>query len=394
VTRESIKEYAAAVRRRYQVATKKEKGVLLAEFCETTGYHRKAAIRLLGSEPKVAEQRGGQRRYGVDVLEPLTVAWEALERPCGKRLAPFLPEVVAQLERHGELALGYRQREQLATISAATIDRLLHSRRLNDVRRPFRQGTSAGALRDEVAVRTSGEWKGVSPGALQADLVLHCGESTAGFYLATLTAVDVATSWCELQIVRGVGKQRVGTAMHHARQRLPFPLRELHTDNGSEFINHLLIPWCRQEQIHFTRGRPYRKNDQAFVEQKNWTAVRRTVGTFRYSSREALHCFEVLYRILPDYLNFFQPVRKLEATFRDGPRTRRVYSEARTPYQRLLDAGILDDGTLQRLERRYQSLNPVTLRAQLDRALRALWATADHPSPSVTLSVRQRPSLR
>jgi len=393
VTRESIKDYAAAVRRRYRAASKKEKGVILAEFCETTGYHRKAAIRLLGNEPKETEHRGGQRRYGVEVLEPLTVAWEALERPCGKRLAPFLSEVVAHLERHGELTLSECQRGQLATISAATIDRLLHPRRLTDVRRPFRQGTGAGALRDEVAIRTHGEWKGVTPGSLQADLVLHCGESTAGFYLATLTAVDVATSWCELQIVWGVGMQRVGTALHHARQRLPFPLRELHTDNGSEFINHLLVPWCRQEQIRFTRGRAFRKNDQAFVEQKNWTAVRRTVGTFRYSSREALHCFEVLYGILPDYLNFFQPVRKLEATLRDGARTRRIYGEARTPYQRLLDSDILDDVTRQRLERRYQSLNPVALRARLDRALRALWACADQPG-SVTLPLRQLPSLR
>ena len=385
MTRDSINEYAAAVRARYRMARKKEKGAILEEFCRTTQYHRKAAIRLLGSEPKPAEHRGGQRRYGVELLEPLTIAWEALERPCGKRLAPFLTEVIAQLERHGELTLGDDVRARLSAISASTIDRLLHAKRSTDLRRPFRQGTGAGSLRDEVAIRTHSEWKGVSPGSLQADLVLHCGESTAGFYLATLTTVDVATSWCELEIVWGIGRQRVGTAMYHVRQRLPFTLQELHTDNGSEFINHILVPWCRQEQIRFTRGRPYRKNDQAFVEQKNWTAVRRTVGTFRYSSHEAYRCFEALYRILPDYLNFFQPVRKLEVTIRDGARTRRLYSEARTPYQRLLDEEVLDDLTRERLERRYRSLNPVKLRAQLDRALRALWDCADRSSPSVTL---------
>lgn len=394
MTSDSIKEYAAALRPRYQAASKKEKGALLEEFCQTTQYHRKAAIRVLSGESRPPQHRGGKRQYGPEVLAPLVMAWEALERPCGKRLAPFLGDVIAQLERHGELTLDDAVRLRLESISASTIDRLLRPKRQRSLRRPWAHTAGAGSLRDEVAIRTHGQWQGVQPGSLQADLVLHCGETTAGFYLATLTMVDVATSWCELEAVWGTGKQRVGTAIHHARQRLPFRLRELHTDNGSEFVNHTLVPWCREEQIRLTRGRPYRKNDQAYAEQKNWSAVRRIVGYLRFSSREAQRSLEAVYRILPDYLNFFQPVRKLEATLRDGARTRRVYTEARTPYQRLLDSGVLDDLTRERLERHYRSLNPLALRSRLDAALRVLWECADRTHPSVTRSMEQQPRLR
>lgn len=178
-----------------------------------------------------------------------------------KLLVAAIPDLLAALERHGELRVSPEVRSALLSISAATIDRLLHPWRSRGRRQPLRSSPSSASLKSQVPVRTWSEWQGVRPGSLQADLVLHCGESTAGFYLATLTAVDVASGWTELQAVWGTGMERVGGALYKVRQRLPFSLRELHTDNGSEFINHLLVPWCLRQKISLTRGRCYRKND-------------------------------------------------------------------------------------------------------------------------------------
>ncbi|HEX2184441.1 MAG TPA: ISNCY family transposase, partial [Chloroflexota bacterium] len=235
MTRGSIREYAAAVRERYQAAGKCEQGRILDEFCRTTGYHRKAAIRLLNRPPTRPERRRGPPpRYGPAVAHALYQVWEAADRLCAKRLAPFLPELVAQLERHGELTLAPPVRARLLALSPATIDRLLRPLRTQGYRQPRTASRALTALQAQVPVRTWGEWAGVAPGALQADLVSHCGESTAGFYLTTLVAVDVATGWSELEAIWGKGQQRVGSGVHHLRQRLPFPLRELHTDNGGE----------------------------------------------------------------------------------------------------------------------------------------------------------------
>lgn len=233
--------------------------------------------------------------------------------------------------------------------------------------------SASGGLKGEVPIRTWSDWKGTAVGSLQADLVLHCGESTEGFYLTSLCAVDVATGWTELQPVWGLGKQRVGTAVHHIRQRLPFPLRSLHTDNGSEFINHTLFNWCRQEKISFTRGRSYRKNDQAYVEQRNWLTVRRQVGYDRLASKQAYALLGRLYPLLCQQLNFFRPVRKLVAKDRVGARVLKHYDEPRTAYQRLLESGVLEPLERQDLRGKMASINPADLQRRIDRILRELW---------------------
>jgi len=235
-----------------------------------------------------------------------------------------------------------------------------------------------------VPVRTFGEWTGVAPGALQADLVVHCGETTAGFYLSTLLAVDVAPIW-------GMTQQRVGTAVHLVRQRLPVALRELHTDNGGEFLNTRLVPWCRRAGIRLTRGRPYRKNDQAWAEQRNWTAVRSLVGYDRYASLAALAQFRRLYPLVRDYLNFFQPVRKLVGKHRDGAKVTKRYDAAQTPYRRLLASGVLDADQQARLDDRYHRLNPAQLKRDLDAALDLLWTLAE-PPPGPTPAARRATS--
>jgi hypothetical protein len=378
VTRESIREYAAALRLRYRAVGKAQRGVILDEFCRTTGYHRKAAVRLLNHRPQPAlDRRGRPREYGPAVEAAVQQIWEASDRICSKRLAPFLPELVTALERHGEITLPDPVRTQLLQVSPATIDRLLHPERAKGGRRPRTSGSGSATLKAQIPLRTFGEWAEAVPGAVQADLVAHCGESTDGFYLTTLDVVDVATGWTECVSVWGKGQQRVGSALHQARQNLPFALRELHTDNGSEFVNAVVYPWCQRESIHFTRGRPYRKNDQAYVEQKNWSVVRRLIGYDRYSTKAAAAAFERLYRLIRLYVNFFQPVRKLRSKERVGAKVVKRYDPARTPYQRVLAAGVLTEAQQQALEQQYQRLNPVRLRAQIDEALTGLWELAD-----------------
>lgn len=379
MTGTSVAEYAAAVRERYRRAGRGEKGAILDEVCRVTGHHRKAAIRLLGRAPRALVARQGRPPRADRAVLALRVAWEAADRPCGKRLAPFLRELVTALERHGEIVVDPVSRAVLVRLSPATIDRLLRPFRRDGRRRPSTQSASADALKALVPVRTFGEWRGVAPGSVQADLVVHCGETTSGFYLSTLVAIDVATSWTELEAVWGMTQKRVTTAVHLVRQRLPVALRELHTDNGGEFLNALLQPWCRAVGIRCTRGRAYKKNDQAWVEQRNWTAVRSLVGYDRYATKAAFDQLGRLYPLVRDYLNFFQPVRKLLSKERHGARVTKRYDTARTPYRRLLDASVLDATQATALRERYRALNPAQLKRDIDAALDRLWSLADRP---------------
>jgi transposase InsO family protein len=388
VSEQAVAEYAAAVRERYRRAGRSEKGTILDEVCRVTGYHRKAAIRLLGRAPaRRLARRGRPTRVGPGVVAALRVAWEAADRPCGKRLAPFLRELVGALERHGEIAVDPVDRARLVRLSAATVDRLLGPLKREGRRRPVTQSASADALKALVPVRTFGEWGDVAPGSLQADLVVHCGETTAGFYLATLVGVDVASGWTELEPVWGMTQDRVGGAVARLRGRLPVALRELHTDNGGEFLNALLVPWCRRAGVRCTRGRPYKKNDQAWVEQRNWTAVRQLVGYDRYATKAAFAQLGRVYPLVRDYLNFFQPMRKLLSKQRDGARVTKRYDAALTPYRRLLAASVLDDAQVAALRDRYQRLNPAQLKRDIDAALDLLWSLAE-PTPGPTPAAR------
>ena len=202
--------------------------------------------------------------------------------------------------------------------------------------------------------------------------------STEGFYLNTLMAVDVTTGWVECQPVWGKGQDRVGAAVHRVGQRLPFAFLGLDSDNGSEFINHHLFTYCQRKGITFTRSRPYKKNDSAHVEQKNWSVVRRVVGYDRYTSKTALNQMDRLYQLVRLYFNFFQPVMKLRHKRRNGAKVRKLYDTARTPYQRLLETDVLASDQRDALASQYQRLNPVKLRAHIDQALDHLWTLADH----------------
>jgi len=374
MTGRAVSEYAHAVRVRYQAAGRQEKKRILDEFCQATGMHRKAVIRLLNQRAGPLPRRKGRpRRYGPEVAEAVIKVWEVGDRMCGKLLGAVMADMVEALERHGELALTPQVRSLLLEVSPATIDRIVSRYRRRLGMQPRRQQPATTGLKSEVPIRTWSEWKDVAVGSVQADLVLHCGESTEGFYVTSLCVVDVATGWTELQPVWGLGKQRVGTAVHLVRERLPFPLGSLHTDNGSEFINHTLFNWCRKEKIAFTRGRSYQKNDQAYVEQRNWLTVRRHVGYDRLASRKAYALLGRLYPLLSLQLNFFRPIRKVLAKERIGPRVFKSYDQPRTAYQRLIESAALNDEERSHIDAQLLALNPAKLQRQIDKLLRQLW---------------------
>ncbi len=380
VTRKSLREYAAVQRERYQhAATRAEKRKLLDEIVAVTGIHRKAAIRLLRRAPRApsAPSRAGRpRRYGPAVAAAAEVLWQASGRIGAHRLHPFVPELLERLLQCDELLVTPDVQKLVRQASRPTLARLLASARAQYPRRGATTTRPGTWLKHEIPIRTFTEWDDARPGFLEVDLVAHCGSSTQGFFLATLCAVDVATTWVELEAVWGKGQKRVGSGIHRVRARLPVPLVGLDSDNGSEFINRRLYTFCQQEGITFTRSRPYKKNDGAHVEQKNGAIVRQLVGYDRFVSKAAYAQLTRVYQLARLHVNFFQPVEKLKTKTRQGARVHRVYDRAQTPYQRLGAAGVLRPAKAQELERLYQSLNPLQLRRDLEAALERLWSLA------------------
>ena len=315
----------------------------------------------------------------------MRAVWEAGDRMCGKRLQPFLAELASALERHGELVLEAAVRRQVEEMSAATIDRLLKPHRRRGLRRPFGTTKPGSLLKAAIPIRTFTEWDEGLPGFLEMDLVAHCGDSTEGFYLNPLSTVDVATGWVQCRGVFGKGQERVGGAIHHIGQRLPFPPLGIDSDNGGEFINHKLYDYCRRKGITFTRSRPYKKNDGAHVEQKNWSVVRRLIGYERYSSKEALEQLNRVYRLVGRYVNLFQPVMQLQEKKRHGARVHKVYDTAKTPYRRLLEHGALSGEQREEMEDLYCRLNPAGPLRQIQREQERLWIMAENNGSTQTL---------
>ncbi len=391
MTRSAIREYVTAMRQRYLAAQRKrERSALLEEFCTVTNYHRKSAIRLLRSAytSKPHKPVGRPRIYqGQGLLAGLEMAWEASGRICSKRLAPFMGELVESLQRHGELHLEPDVRALLVRISPATMDRLLKPARQRVLHRPMIHTPAANSVQRQVPIRTFGELRGLPVGYLECDLVCHCGTSTEGFYLTSLVGVDVCTGWTECVAVWGKGQSRVGGGLDRIRRSLPFPLREVHTDNGGEFINQYVDDYCARHQIASTRGRPYKKNDQPRVEQKNGSLVRAEIGYERYASHVAQEQLQRVYDLLCVHVNFFQPICKLTGRTRQGSKVIKSYDTARTPYQRLLASGTVDQTTSTRLAEQYLRLNPLQLRRRIDSEIRTLWTLAV-PDRASVLAVR------
>ena len=375
MTKVAKRELLAAVRPRYLKASKSQKGGILDEFTAVTGYNRKYAIHLLRNGlPRRRGKRVGRRwTYGPEVVAALVQVWKVSGHLCGKRLQPFLPELVAALERHGELTIAPRIKAQLLKMSAATIDRRLKRARTGLPQRGRSTTKPGSLLKDAIPIRTFADWNEHRPGFVEMDLVAHCGQTTAGEYLNTLCTVDIDTRWCELLALPNKGQKATFEGIQAMRKHLPFPLLGIDSDSGSEFINHHLYRYCQREQITFTRSRPFRKNDQAHVEQKNWSAVRQTIGYERYESSEALSLLQAIYADLRLFINFFQPVMKLVSKTRVGSKVRRKYDTARTPYQRVLASPHVNQDVKEQLRQLYLILNPVALQHRINVHLEQLW---------------------
>lgn len=375
MSQRSKREMIEAIRSRYLKANKSGKEQILDELVATTGYHRKYAIRILkhAPKPKGLKKPGRRKVYQGEVVNALEHIWEIYGRICSKRLHPFLPEGVAVLERCHELSLSPEVKQLLFSMSRATIDRCLKKARFTHPQHGLSTTKPGSLLKKAIPIRTFTPWEDERPGFLEIDLVAHCGSTTEGTYLNTLTATDIATGWTACLALPNKTQFAVSQAIAQLRQDLPFPLLGLDSDNGSEFINDTLLRYCQREQITFTRSRPYQKNDQAHVEQKNWSVVRHTVGYDRLESSVELALLASIYADLRLYINFFQPVLKLVGKVRVDGKTIRSYDRATTPYRRVLALDSLPVEVKARLTAQFVQLNPVLLRASIDAKVAQLW---------------------
>jgi hypothetical protein len=369
MSQELKENWLPKVRIRYARRSREGKSRMLNELCEDQGYERKYAIKLLNGSLPLAS--GGSRAGPVpqyDVIEPIVrQLWLAAEQPCGKRLVPILRQWLPFYERRfGEVT--HRQRLLLRQVSAATLDRLLSQARVEHVGRG-RCGTKPGSLlKTEIPIRT-GTWDLTKPGYLEADSVAHCGSSLAGDFIWSLTYTDIFSGWTEGRAVWNKGAAGVLGATQEVEGSLPFELLGFDCDNGSEFLNHHLWGYLakRRHPIEFTRSRPYHKDDNAHVEQKNWMWPRQLLGYTRLEDAAMVVQISKVYKEVWGPLhNFFLPCLKLERKWKDGSRWHRLYELPRTAYDRLCRPGILDLRKRRQLRERYDSLDPFSLKDELE----------------------------
>jgi Integrase core domain len=364
------REVLSAVAERYWSAGRVEKGRILDALCRTTGWHRKHAVRALrrrvvDKAVGIAAPRERKRRYGATIKDALTALWEASDRVCGKRLVAMIPTLVPALARHGRLQLGKGEQAQLLAVSAATIDRMLGEVKVAAAGGRRRRAGFYSAIRREVPIRTFNDWKDPAPGFCEVDMVAHGGTSVAGSFIQTLTMVDVATGWTEcLPLVNRDGSLVV-EAIKRAQSLFPWLLRGVDFDNDSAFMNEVVVPWCREQKLEVTRSRAYKKNDQAFVEQKNGAVVRRLMGYGRFDGVETARVMARLYAAARLYVNFFQPSFKLKEKRRDGAKMIKRYHNPSTPYERALAHPMVTEAVKKRLREQYRTLDPVALLAEI-----------------------------
>lgn len=364
ISSEARRELVLAIAERYRASTREEKQRILDEFVALTSYHRKHAIRILNgasrSKATQFDKRPGVRIYDQAVREALVILWEASDRICGKRLKPILPVLIAALERHGHLHLDETVRAKLLAVSASTIDRLLAPTR-DAARGKRRRPRKPSAARASVPVRKASDWAEPPPGYFEADLVAHCGNRMAGSFAHTLVLTDIASGWTECLALAVREGTLVVEALRRLETELPFPLLGVDTDNGSEFINEAMVAFCSERKIEFTRSRPYQKNDQAWVEQKNGSVVRRLVGHGRLEGIAGAQALSRLYSSSRLFVNFFQPSFKLLDKRRVGSRVSKRYRAPETPCGRLLGSDAIGEETKQRLQAVMVTLDPLLL---------------------------------
>ncbi len=374
---QATREYLARMRARYERAGRDVKGALLTEVCEVTGYHRKAVIRLLRRAAPVGTKRRRGRRveYGPEVVAALRAIWTAAGYPWSVRLKALLPAWVPWGRRR--LRLSPATERALLQISARQIDRRLEADKRALRTRMYGRTKPGTLLKHHIPVKTE-RWDVQVPGFTEIDLVSHSGDSADGEFAHSLNVTDIHTTWVETQAVMGKGQERVRQALEGLADALPFALQGIDSDNGSEFINAHLYRYCQARGIQFTRGRPYKKDDNAHIEQKNWTHVRKLVGYDRYDSPAALAALNALYADLRLLQNLWLPSVKLVTKTRVGSRVRRVYGPPQTPLDRVRACPTADASKVAALVRLHATLDPFALAARIEQQQAQLWALANH----------------
>lgn len=392
----SRKQYLKTLQKEYLGASRGQKGSLLDEAEKRTGLERKYIIARLSPkthcQPKPKAPRSVQ--YGANLLVPLVAVWEIFDQPCGQRLVPLMVSEVERLRRFGELVVTDAQAGQLRRISARTVDRLLRHEKQVRLLNHKAAAKKHPLLYQQIPTKMSHEWDRDKPGQIQIDGVEHCGQSTSGQYLSTISHTDIGFGWWEGEAVMGTGQRFSLVGIKAARQRFPVPWIEIHPDNGVSFINRFLYDYALATQLTFSRSRPYQKNDNCWVEQKNSTHVRQVVGHLRYDTEAEQTILNDLYRgDFRLYKNFFQPVMKLASKEREKGHVRRRYDKPQTPYHRLLASDQVTEATKIALTEVYDSLNPAELKRRIDAKLKLLYQVyaAKHPTAEPAKDKRQTP---
>lgn len=391
-------QYLKVLQERYFMAkSRKQKCSILNEYCRNTHQNRKYVIRKinssLSSRPKKRKKRN--QVYDGYVRAALAEAWKIFDYPCGQRLEPSLKTEVDRLRKFGELLIPDEVAEKLKRISPKTIDRKLkHQKEVLHLKRKYHRGNNP-LIYQKIPVR-AGSWDRSLVGQVQIDLVEHCGSSASGQFINSVSDADIATGWWEGEAIMGRAQERSFDALTNMRKRTPFNWLEMHPDNDNTFINWHLLTYAEKEGIMFSRSRPYRKNDNSFVEQKNSTHIRAVIGHLRYDTKIELALINSLYRNeLRLYKNFFQPVMKLKEKIRVKGKVHRKYDVPKTPYQRLMESGQISEQTKKQLRDLYQSLNPAKLKRKIDEKLRKLYKAYEEKNRGRKISPfkEQKPHL-
>jgi len=379
----SEEKYIKQLKQRYRKARKKEKSAILDEFVKTTGYHRKHASAVLNGRRERVQgpiRRPRRKVYSAEEAAAIRVLADLFDNICSKLLRAAMDVELPRLYEAGVLQVSPECYEKLLRVSPATMDRLRAGHRSSSSK--SRGFTKPGTLlKDRIPIRMWADWTEDQPGFSEIDLVDHSGGVTirGADHAWTLCFTDVFSAWTECVAVPNKAQIHVFAAIQQIRQRLPFPLQGIDSDNGSEFINDQLFRYCDREHITFTRGRAGRKNDNAYVEQKNWSIVRRTVGYYRYDTSAQLDLLNRLYALMRLYVNFFLPVMKLEEKVRVGSRVKRKYDYPQTPYARVLASPDVSDEDKNELREAYGYLSLVSLRLQINQLLDQLLDTLSAP---------------
>lgn len=376
MSNQSKKEYLAKVRERYKSCqTKQEKSTIISEIETNLGIVRKSAIRLLRQKVFVRRKtiRSRKEIYGFDLVKPLRLIWEVVGQPCSKRLKPQILDTITKLKEFDEIKLYGNQEKLLGEMSTFTIDRLLEAERDISKKEYGLSGTKRSPLlKTLIPVRTNfNDVETKEPGHVEMDCVLHCGESLSGQYAETLNVLDIYSHWNEKRIFLNKTKSKVVGSFHDMkRKQFPFPILSVDFDNGFEFVNWVLKGYCDQNDISYTRSRSYHKNDQAHIEGKNYQSIRRVVGYDRIINPELVEMIDDLYQNEHRLLtNYFYTTLKLKEKERVNGKVRKVYEEAKTPYQRLMESDKISQEIKDLLTKEYMRLNPAELQRNLRKKL-------------------------